>query len=226
MKYKKTVTDAVRAANKANAQSGKGPVTEKGKSRTCHNALRHGILTRRVTLNTEDEQEYQAAWQSWDEYYHPIGQLEQFLVEEVANIAWKLGIVESLETRELLRRQDVRDGVDAVFHSELKLPISDWDLPIDRGWDCERIVVRALAGDDTGNSNASRAPGVWQGQVVNAVRNSQNSHHQTGGRLEVQAVLGSCLDTMTRYRAALKRDLYRAIETLRTVQAERREKEK
>src|SRR5713226_7785991 len=226
MKPKKTVTDAVRAANRANAQSSTGPRTEKGKSMTSRNGLRHGILARKVVLDADEEQEYQRVWQSWERHYHPKGTLEQFLVEEVTTIVWKLGITEGIEALELSRRQDVRDGIGGVFNGELKLPVSDWDLPVDRGWDCERIVVRALAGNDQRNSNTSRRPGVWQNQVLNAVQISDNSHHQEGGHLEIQAVLGSSLDTMTRYRSALKRDFYRAIETLRTVQAERREGEK
>ena len=38
--------------------------------------------------------------------------------------------------------------------------------------------------------------------------------------------MGSRLNTLSRYRSGLMRDLYRAIETLRNVQAERRRSEK
>jgi hypothetical protein len=93
-------------------------------------------------------------------------------------------------------------------------------------WDCERIVVRALAGNDQRKSNTSRGPVVCQNQVVNKAQAVHNSQNQEGGHLEIQAVLGGSLDTMTRYRSALKRDFYRAIEMLHTVQAERREGEK
>jgi hypothetical protein len=62
--------------------------------------------------------------------------------------------------------------------------------------------------------------------VVKGVQASHNSHRQKDGHLEVQAVLGSSLDTMTRYRSTLKRDFYRATETLRKTQEERREREK
>jgi hypothetical protein len=37
--------------------------------------------------------------------------------------------------------------------------------------------------------------------------------------------MGSALETMTRYQTKLKRDLYRAMEALRKMQAERREGE-
>ena len=50
---------------------------------------------------------------------------------------------------------------------------------------------------------------------------SGNQNDEVGGRLEIHAVLGSALETMTRYQAAVKRDLYRAMETLRKFQAER-----
>lgn len=48
---------------------------------------------------------------------------------------------------------------------------------------------------------------------------------QEAGHLEFEAILGNSLANMARYQSALKRDLYRAIETLRKVQAERREGE-
>jgi hypothetical protein len=144
-------------------------------------------------------------------------------VEEIATLFWKLGIAEFLEVRELLRRQELSDDVDSIFRKDLKLPISGYDLPLDRGWDCERMVVRAVAGSDQRHSNTMCGPGVVQGQVVQALKRSQNSGHQEVDHLEVEAVMGSALESMTRYQAKLKRDLYRAIEQLRKMQAERRE---
>jgi hypothetical protein len=225
MGHKKQVTDAVRSANRANSQRSPGP-GERGKSTSSHNATRHGILTRKVTLNEDEKKEYQRVRRAWKKYFHPRGELERFLVEEVTQTSWKLGITEGLETAELSRRQDVRDEIDGVFHGQFKLPVSDWDLPVDRGWDCERIVVRALAGNDEKNSNTWRGPGVVQNQVVPAIEKSYDSHKREAGHLEVQAVLGSSLATMTRYRSALKRDFYSAIDRLRVAQAERRKNEK
>ena len=186
--------------------------------------MRHGILARNVVLDTDEKRmEYERIWQSWDGHFHPQGPLEGFLVEEVTNISWKLGITETLETKELSRRRYLGDGVDGVFDGELKLPISGEDLPLDRGWDCERMVVRAVAGNDQRNSSASRGPGFWQNQVVKDVHASIDRHDRKVGHLEVQAVLSSSIDTLTRYRSALKRDLYKAIEMLRVVQEKRRE---
>jgi hypothetical protein len=225
MKHEKKVTEAVLAANRDNAKSSTGPRTEKGKATTSRNALRHGILARRMVLSEDEQREYHRTWQSWKEFYHPIGDEEEFLVEEITNVSWKLGITEGIETRELLRRLHVRDGIDRVFHKELQLPVSDWDLPVDRGWDCEQIVIRALADNDRSSSNTSRGPAVVQNQVVNAIQNSRNSHQQKGGHLEVQAVLGSSLETIARYRSPLKRDYYNATDKLHNLQKERKERE-
>lgn len=226
MKLRKTVTDAVRAANQANAQLSTGPRTEKGKSTTSQNATLHGILQRKKrTLNDDEKKEYAALWQSWNDDYQPAGKLEEFLVEEITNVCWKLGITEGLEIQELSRRQSARSEISGLFNGELTLPVDSGDLPLDRAWDCERVTVRALAGNDQRTSTVLRGLVAVQNQTLNTVPGVRNRQNQEGGHLEIQAVLGGSLDTMTRYRSALKRDLYRAIEMLRAVQAERQKGE-
>ena len=227
MKIKKSISDDVRKANRVNAQSSTGPRTERGKSNSSHNALRHGILARKLLLETHEQRaEFRELRHACKKEFSPKGLLERFFMDEIAIIFWKLGITEALQAQELLRRQELADDVGSIFHNDLKLPISGHDLPLDRGWDCERLVVRAVSGEDTSNSSASRGPAVVQNQVINAFQNSQNSNRQEVGHLEFEAVLGNSLANMTRYQSALKRDLYRAIETLRKIQAERRELEK
>lgn len=227
MKHKKTVTEAVRKANRDNAQSSTGPSTKQGKSNSSHNALRHGILARKVVLDTHEQRaEFRELRHACKKEFCPEGMLEKFFVEEIAIIFWKLGITEGLQAQELLRRQELSDDVGSIFHKNLELPISGHDLPLDRGWDCQRLVVRAVSGNDTSHSSASRGPAVVQGQVIKAFQNSQNSDSQEAGHLEFEAVLGNSLENVTRYQSGLKRELYRAIEMLRKIQAERKEGEK
>jgi hypothetical protein len=227
MKHHKKVTDAVRSANAENAKSSTGPRTDGGKSNSSHNAFRHGILARRVVLDTHEER---AAFRKLFEYCNedlgPKGLLEKFLVEDIATLLWRLQISLGLEMQELSIRQELRDQLGSVFHGELNLPISESDLPLDRGWDCERIVVRAVAGKDQSCSSISRGPAVVQNRIMNAFQSTGNASTQEVGHLEVEAVLGSALEKMTRYQSALRRDLYRAIDTLRDVQRERRERKK
>ena len=226
MKSKKTVTGAVLAANRRNAKSSTGPRTERGKHNTSQNALQHRILAKEVVLETDEERaEFQELVQTCSDENALDELLRRFVADEIATQLWKLRITLGLETRELARRREAGDEVDRVFHSDLDLPISNWDLPIDRGWDCERIVVRAVAGKDNRTCNAQRGPAMYQGQIVNAVQRSQNTDTQEAGHLEVEAVMGSSLEKIVRYQSALKRDLYRAIEIWRELQAQRRERE-
>jgi len=223
MKHTKNVTDAVRAANRANAQSSTGPRTKQGKSNSSNNAVRHGILARKVEFDTDEQRaEFLELRQHCKTELHPRGLVEKFIVEEIASLLWKLGIAEFLEARELLRRQELSDDVGSIFRKDLELPISGYDLPLERGWDCERMVVRAVAGKDQRHSDTTCGPRVFQGQIIHALKNTENSDHKEVDHLEIEAVMGSALESMTRYQAKLKRDFYRAIEELRKRQAQRR----
>jgi hypothetical protein len=227
MKHKKNVTEGVLAANRTNAQFSTGPRSEPGKSNSRRNALRHGILAKKVVLQTEEERaEFEVLVQSWDDEFAPEGLLEKFLVEEISTLHWRLQIALRRETLELSLRQDVLDPVGGVFNGQLKLPISSSDLPLGGGWECERLVVRAVAAKDSANSSASRGPAFVKNQMVTAFQNSHNQQSQKADHLEIEAVLGSALENITRYQARLKRDLYRAIEALRVLQTERSERKK
>ncbi len=229
MKHTKNVTDAVRAANQGNAQSSTGPRTKQGKSNSSNNAVRHGILARKVIFNTDEQRaEFLELRQLCKTDLRPQGLLEKFLAEEIATLFWKLRIAESLEVRELLRRQELADDVGSIFSfgKDLELPISDSDLPLDRGWDCERIVVRAVTGKDQRHSRTTCGPGVVQGQIIPALKSTEDNDNQGGDHLEIQAVMGNALASMSRYQAKLKSDLYRAMDKLHEMQAERREGEK
>jgi hypothetical protein len=223
MKRKNNVTDAVRAANQANAKFSTGPRTTNGKSQSSYNAVRHGILAGKVVLNTDEQRvEFRELLQRCFTELRPTGLFENVLVEEIAVTFWKLRIVEGVEIQEILRRQERSDDVEGIFQEDLKLPITHGDLPLDRGWDCERMIVRAVS--DRRGSDAMSRPGVLHGQVIDSVR--QTSDHRKLDQLQVEAVLVNTLETVTRYQAKLKRDLYRAIDRLCEMQAKRRERHK
>jgi len=226
MKPRKTITDAVLAANRNNARSSLGPTSQQGKSNSCQNAVRHGLLSKTIALETDDERaEFEELVRSLNAEFSPDGVLEEILVEEIATSLWKLRLAVGFESRELSSRKNLRDRLTGVFDCEIELPLAAEDLPLDRGWDCERLVVRAVAARDGGNSGASRGPTVIQGQRVPDSQSSQRQYGQAASHLEIEAVLGNSLINLTRYQATLKRDFYRAVETLRAVQAERREAE-
>ena len=214
MRHKKHVTPSVIAANRKNAKASTGPRTKEGKERSSRNSWRHGILATTIKLTTHtDRKEFRRIRKLWTEEFRPNGTLEKFLVEEVTGLSWRLGITEQMEIRELLRRRNSEEDDDSEYSlgDKIDLPVKTWELPVNRGWECEQVIVRAMSGDEKGDTDNTKGPGVLAGRVVENVSGYRNHHAR---HMEVQAVMGSSLDTVSRYRSGLKRELYHAIDKL------------
>jgi hypothetical protein len=88
MKAKKTVTEKVIAANRANAKKTIGPRNTKTVSQ---NALKHGLLAKHLLFQNEEEKtEFSTLLDELDDDYQPVGRTQRALVEEVAVCLWKL----------------------------------------------------------------------------------------------------------------------------------------
>lgn len=228
VKSTKAVTEAVRNANRQNASASTGPKTNNGKSNSSINAICHGILAKKIVFHTKEQRrEYRKLKVRCREHFQPQQFLEAFLVDEITINIWKLQVIEGLEAQELLKRQEGDNDLNGIFSlgNDLELPMDGVDLPLEHGLDCERLTVRGSVRKDSGNSNSGTGPLVVNGQALNGARSSVNSNKDSGSHLEVEAVLVSTLESMGRYKARVKKDLYRAIETLRTIQAERKNNE-
>jgi hypothetical protein len=151
MRHEKHMSDAAMAANRENAKVSTGPRTKEGKERSSRNSWRHGILATTIKLTThEDREEFRRVRRLWTKEFDPHGTLERFLVEEVTGLSWKLGITEDIEIRELLRRRNTTeedDDGDYALDDKIELPVKEWKLPVNRGWECEQVIVRATSGD-------------------------------------------------------------------------------
>ncbi len=157
--------------------------------------------------------EYDALRKLWSEDWRPEGAAEEYCIEEIIANIWKLNVVEKLVEKEFERRtrtSNKSEGI-GVFDNDLELPIESFDLPLDRAWDCEKVMVRAFS-DRPGASSPSPKPGSF-GNTFGDFMTSQGN--RDGRHLEIQAVLGSSLDTLMRYQTRLKKDLYKAIDLLR-----------
>jgi hypothetical protein len=84
--------------NRANSQHSTGPKTPEGKNHSSLNALRHGLTGQIVVMPTEDLAAYQSHLKSFADEYHPQGATEAHLVQALADAAWRLNRVASLET--------------------------------------------------------------------------------------------------------------------------------
>src|SRR5262249_11813564 len=79
-----------KAANRANARHSTGPKTPAGKAVVRLNACRHGLLARDVVLPGEDADAFEDLWNRVRAHHSPEGPLEEYYVDRVVNIMWRL----------------------------------------------------------------------------------------------------------------------------------------
>jgi hypothetical protein len=84
-------------ANRANTLRSTGPRTPAGKQRSSLNALRHGLTASSAVLPSEDRAAYDAHRRGFFDEYQPTTQTETQLVQEIADTAWRLNRIPSLE---------------------------------------------------------------------------------------------------------------------------------
>ncbi len=92
-----TISEPQLAANRANAQHSTGPKSESGRATSSLNALKTGLTGRTVLMPAEDAIEYQNYMQAHQDLYKPVGILECDFVQSIADTAWRLRRISSLE---------------------------------------------------------------------------------------------------------------------------------
>jgi len=214
MKIRKRVTEKVIAANRANAQESTGPGDC---TNVKNNAIKHGFRGRQLIFqNAEEEQQYAASLQELNEYYQPDGPIEGMLIEEISRCRWRLEDLNGWALQEITNRRQASQAIlrgVAENYDEQRLPLfttaSGSDSAAQLGWDCEQLIVR------TGSKNFEREePRSGMGNM---------NKTDTSGAVQIEVKLNTSMDSILRYEAALKRDLYRAIQTLRELQQQRLE---
>jgi len=94
-------------ANRANAKHAHGPSTSRGKHRSSHNALRHGLTGRIVVLPTEDMEVYKAFSKEIVDSLNPESPMERQFAQTIADTQWRLN-----------RARTFEDGMLAIGHFE------------------------------------------------------------------------------------------------------------
>jgi hypothetical protein len=84
----KPISDARRAAARANGAKSHGPVTPEGKAKSALNAITHGLTSSTLVLTTESKEKFDALLASYRDEYNPQGQTENDLVEEIVAAKW------------------------------------------------------------------------------------------------------------------------------------------
>jgi hypothetical protein len=213
VKIKKKVTDKVIAANRANAQKSTGP---NNTAAVGANATKHGLLARHMKFqNEEEELEFNRLRDSLYEEYLPCGATRVILVEEAANSAWKMRMANRWEMQELENRSNAAEAfVRAVDKNYYDQPI-----PLFRnedgsgsaaqlGWAYEELVI------ESGSRKCEQEYGYGP---------SDRDCKDKAGEVSIKAKLGSGLDMVLRYQAAIKKDFYRAISALKKAASDKSE---
>lgn len=85
-------------ANQRNAQKSTGPTSAAGKLKVSGNRITHGILSQKLLLEGEVQEDYQALLDDLHQQLRPVGTLEQALVEKIALTLWRQRRLVSAET--------------------------------------------------------------------------------------------------------------------------------
>jgi hypothetical protein len=88
-------------AARRNGRRSKGPVSIAGKARSSQNALKHGMHSSAVVLNSEQSEVYDAVLADYIAEYQPANRREQDLVEAVVDARWRLNRILTIESASL-----------------------------------------------------------------------------------------------------------------------------
>lgn len=114
------------AANKKNAKLSTGAKTPKGKSIVKWNALKHGLLSKEITIDFGDGKECRADFinllSALTESLYPVGTLEEMLVEKIAVCYWRLRRCTRAEVGE------IRKDLDSATHGFILRKIKEMEF--------------------------------------------------------------------------------------------------
>ena len=109
-------------AARRNGRLSRGPVTPAGKARSSRNALKHGMHSSAVVLNSEDSSIYDTLLAEYIAEYKPVNRRERDLVETIVDSMWCLNRILTIQTASL----------DYEIDKQRKAPI-DGSVVIDEG---------------------------------------------------------------------------------------------
>ena len=101
-------------ASRANGALSKGPKTELGKQYSAQNALRHGLFSKSLVLETESPEGFAAVLAEHLERHRPVDAVEYGAVEEMVAVDWRRRRGWAIETRLLDKHIAAQPEGDAL----------------------------------------------------------------------------------------------------------------
>ena len=105
-------TDAQITANRENAQSSTGPVTDQGKARCALNAQTFGLFSKHDAIGNDEVDEYLKFCAEYHADLVPLGAIEHTLTAEIIHAAWRLR--RCVLTERMLFRDDDSCSLDEL----------------------------------------------------------------------------------------------------------------
>lgn len=207
MKTRKTITKEVIAANRANAKKSRGPSNS---HHTRQNARKHGLLSKQLNFESEEEKEdFENLLADLEDERPPTGTLERIVLEETALAVWKLRMSNGWEAKALVNRRKSAKAVLKLLSENCDsqnmqiLGDEENSQLAAHSWDCQEMLIR------TGTRS------------IEEEDDSLSSATSRVGHAQIEAKLTTSLDTVLRYRGAIRRDFYKAMAALRDLRSER-----
>src|SRR6266849_1784508 len=193
-----------RAANRANARRSTGPRTPNGKMAVRLNALGHGLFARDVVLPGEDADAFEDLWNQVRATLSPLGPIEEFLVDLAVNAMWRLRRSARAETALFYSR------VHGLKADRLAIQVRSYERDI-----VDLPSLSTIVTDKAAHSEAREA-------LEQAKCERDRDEVLVGRAVDADAKEGDALAKLARYETSPQRSLFGAVDELRQVQNERR----
>ncbi len=196
-------------ANRRNALKSTGPRTENGKQQSRRNALRHGFTAETVIEPLENPEEYGAFEDAIVSEYLPQTPVEQELVHRLASVFWRLRRATSIETGLLRMQSEILCSFRSSRHNT--------------------VPTRQEGGRDAdpafaGNSHELRQDIFGHSEIAQQLhtRGTRPEGVSTSRAVAVSFLRlanldNEIVDRLSRYEAALWRQLAQTLITLQTI---------
>ena len=144
-----TISEARRAANRANAARSTGPRTAAGKQAVRLNALKHGLAGRTAVLDDEDASAFADLLSDMEARFQPDGDPEREQVRAMAEALWRMRRGPSLEAVTLQTLIDKEEEGELTPEEVISAPllllrIGRYESQIHRSYERARDRLREL----------------------------------------------------------------------------------
>jgi len=198
----KMTSERQKAANRANARHSTGPKTPEGKAAIRLNACWHGLLARDVVLPEEDADAFEDLFNQVWANLSPVGPIEDFLVDRMINVIWRLRRLARAETTLLHSR--IHELKANRLAAKVRLHQHSYG----------EFALPTFIADKAAHTEASEALG-------RARYERDRDEVLLGRAIDADAKEGDALAKLARYERSLERSFRGAFDELRHLQAKR-----